>query len=1233
MQKLTLFLFIVLFNLNYTLAQEDYKTMMNDNSINFYQVCKAADTYFEKHDKGKGSGWKAYQRWKFNNESKYYPSGDRSNINPYSTINAYKKFLKNNPKERYGGNAWKELGPFRIDSIISHHSAGLGRVEDIFIDPNDTLKMCLGSRSGGFWRTTDGGVTWKVSTDSLPATSVNTLSVSRINTDLIMINSANALNGMSHGIYFSNDGGESWTLTNFNPTNLGFDYIGSAFRILKIAYHPRVPNLIFVGTNKGLYKSTDNLQTWTLSHTNWDVSEIEFHLTNDSIIYVYDHNANNRNKVFISSDQGETYTASASIPGNSSKPGILSVSSGCASCLYFASDKGVWKSTNNGHNFTFLSNPNGTCLGFSVNDIDTSSFIYGYLDVYASNNGGKTFNQATWWDLGQSENGTGSLMNKFKNGNRYVHADLHPARCVNGVYYIGTDGLFAKSNNNGINWTILNQGTAIRENYHLGVSQSNHFRSMSGSQDNGISIKHKDTWIEFVGGDGMVCIIHPLNDDFMIGSTQSGGRTKTINGGRTKIAATPPNSHNGAWEAPLVYDPNNQMRIYDFRDSIYVSDDFGDTWSVKGKPSTITGTIHHAAIAQTNSDIMVISRYNMIEISTNGGASFEDITNNLPAFSIGDIAFDPNNDSIIIIVYGNYNNENKTVFITKDKGANWKNITYNLENMPIHSVIIDHTNASNIYVGAEIGIYTMPMNDTTWSLYSSNLPNTDVEDMEVVYGSNTIKAVTWGRGLWECSLVGRNNYPAILRTSISDMPTKLQPKFSIDQFVTATISYSGTLSSVYIKWSKDTISLDNSITMSNTQDSTWVSDSAIPNFEVGTKIYFKVFAVGSNNDTSETYRFMYIVKPLEYCEASGELYSTYDLHIKNVSLANINNNSANDFYKYYSDSVIYLYVDSTYTISVKSNIDWESIDFGAWIDFNNNVSFNLNENLNLVETENNLAQNTFTVSADVNTTDTLRLRVRVEYWDAIAKPCGTYFGEVEDYPVKIIVADTIAPIPNINPLPDLVTQCAITPSAPTATDNVSGEISAVPDISFPITNEGTTIITWTYTDEKNNSSQQTQNVIITPIDTSVLQDGNILQANASGFSYQWIDCNNYLPISGETNQSFITSQSGNYAVVIYNQDCQDTSSCINTTFVSIKELENKLDINLYPNPSSKIININKGNNKTVNLQVLNTKGEVLINKTLNEANNEIDIQNFAKGIYLFKFIDKENVYFIKVIKN
>ena len=42
------------------------------------------------HDKdAKGSGWKGYQRWKYENESKYAPSGRRDNIDPFLVSKAF----------------------------------------------------------------------------------------------------------------------------------------------------------------------------------------------------------------------------------------------------------------------------------------------------------------------------------------------------------------------------------------------------------------------------------------------------------------------------------------------------------------------------------------------------------------------------------------------------------------------------------------------------------------------------------------------------------------------------------------------------------------------------------------------------------------------------------------------------------------------------------------------------------------------------------------------------------------------------------------------------------------------------------------------------------------------------------------------------------------------------------------------------------------------------------------
>ena len=1022
MKALIIFLSVVLISTN-SFSQKEYKVLMDDMSVNFYEVCESAENYFTTHNKEeKGSGWKGFQRWKASNEYKYYPSGDRSQIDPFFTENAFSKNqikAKDASNKSLFGSDWVELGPNRIDSVTGNYSTGLGRIEDHYVDPLNPNLIYLGSRSGGFWKSIDGGVNWLGgSTDFLIASGVNTLTVSPTNPDSILINIRNARNGNSHGLYRSIDGGDSWTITNFNPLNIGFGGLGSNFKIYEIRYHPRVPNLIFIGTSKGIYRSDDNLVTWTPLLTTGDIEEIQFHPTNNDIIYLYDsyYWGSNQNFVLLSDDQGLSYNQSTEIVANLENRSVhLSVSNDCNNCLYFASDNGVWKSTDNGVNYTFLNNPPQGCGGFTVNDLDTSNMIFGYVDIEASMDGGQTFNQVTSWSLGNT-NGSGSGHQiSFNTSTDYVHADLHPAKCVNGVFYVGTDGLFSKSMDNGISWENIGQGIAVRENYKLGVSQSNHYRSISGSQDNGTSIKHKNSWIEFYGADGMEGLIHPLNDDWMIGSLQFGGRRRTKDGGLTQTGASAPGqsgSGNGGWEAPIAYDPNNQMTVYNFSKYIFKSIDFGTSWDSIGAPSTFTSTISNAAIAENNSNIIVISNGNKIEKSINGGTTFTSIKNNYPDHSIQDIAFDPNDDEVIIIVNARYENNGEKVFITTNGGASWNNITNNLGDMPIHSVVIDHTDSSRIYLGAEIGVYTKLMSENVWSLYNPNLPNTTIEELEIVNGSNTIKAATWGRGLWEYSLVGRNNFPSILITKITDQPTDVLPLENIDQYVTSLISYDDILTSVFVKWSVNSLAFDNQIDMTNTVDSTWVSNSPIPNQAFNSKIYFKVFAVGSIGDTTETYKFMYNVREEKVCPSAGTM--SYQGNITYVNFNAIDNvtGKTQPYTDYTSTDSTFIVINEDYDLSVNVSTDNGNYVYyvTAWVDWNHDDDFYdsgeeylLGSAQNVADAPTNLSPFTISIPSNAAFGNTI-MRISCNYNAYQTDPCASGFdGEVEDY--LLVISD------------------------------------------------------------------------------------------------------------------------------------------------------------------------------------------------------------------------------------
>jgi photosystem II stability/assembly factor-like uncharacterized protein len=843
--------FILSIGLNAT-SQVHYKQMMYDPSFNFYDVCDAAELFFETHDKGKGSGWKPYQRWKAENESKYYPTGDRLNSVPNFAMVQYNQFKAQEAakSERASyATGWNELGPFSANNITEGYNPGIGRVESFWVNPTNTDHLFLGSRSGGFWKSLDGGATWVNTTDSLVASGVNTIGVNPFDSDTILINIQNGGNYVSHGIYQSVDGGDTWLLSNFNPANLGWGGLGTSDRIFYIKYHPRVRNLVFVGTDKGIYRSDDHLQTWTRLLNTADITDIEFHPVDDSIMYAYDdyYWSNYEDQVMRSEDQGLSYTASNGISGNGGSRGYIAVSPIAPDYVYFASSQGVWKSSDKGVNFTFISNPVESCYGFSVSDLDTSDMLYGYLNLMGSTDGGQNFVETAAW---ANSNPTDD----------YTHADLRTAECVNGVFYVGTDGYLAKTDNNGATWSRLNDGTGIREFYASGVSQSHFNVYMAGSQDNGTSVLNENGWIEWNGGDGMEAIVQTLNPNWMIGSWQYGTRQITKDGGQSRQGASNPDAGSGEadWQAPLLYSPNHQMRVYHFSDKVYQSDEFGDNWLEIGNPGI--GILKAAAIAENNDNIMVVVRGSSIMLTEDHWVTKRPISSGLPGNSITDVAFDPNRDSTIIVTYNRYQSDSKKVYISHDLGLSWTNISYNLVDMPIRSVVIDHSDNSYIYLGAELGVYVMPMNGTQWELYNTNLPNVTVKDLEIQYGSNTLKAATWGRGLWEFTLKGRADYPSILETKLSNAPSSTRPRAGYDENVTAVISYSQNLTSVFVKWANDSIDLYKTINMTNTIDSTWSTDEPITNYGKGTNIYFKVFAVGQNNDTTETYRFQYEVR-------------------------------------------------------------------------------------------------------------------------------------------------------------------------------------------------------------------------------------------------------------------------------------------------------------------------------------------------------------------------------------
>ena len=83
---------------------------------------------------------------------------------------------------------------------------------------------------------------------------------------------------------------------------------------------------------------------------------------------------------------------------------------------------------------------------------------------------------------------------------------------------------------------------------------------------------------------------------------------------------------------------------------------------------------------------------------------------------------------------------------------------------------------------------------------------------------------------------------------------------------------------------------------------------------------------------------------------------------------------------------------------------------------------------------------------------------------------------------NIVVSDVTAPVADVATLADATGECSATiTAAPTATDNCSGTITGTTNDDLTRTEQGTSVVTWTFDDGHGNTSTQTQNIVVSDV--------------------------------------------------------------------------------------------------------------------------------------------------------
>jgi len=716
--------------------------MMQDPTVNFYDVQREANTYFEQLGTGRGSMYKIYKRWEYMNYDRTYPSGERPN--QAHLWNEMRRFNATYSSRSEVKSNWEELGPRDWEENTGHWNPGIGRVNVVAVDPNNSDIIYIGAPSGGCWKTIDEGENWEVLTDHLPVMGVSAIAIDHTNTDIVYIGTGDrdASDNYSIGVLKSTDGGQSWDTTGMIHS------IYQNLTVEKLLIHPDDPNTIYCAVNNGLYRSYDGADTWE-QILNGHIDDVEFKPGDPNTIYAI------TKKFFKSTDGGDSFTQIfAGLPSSNGRAQIA-VTDASPEYVYFLCAAtnglfgGVYRSTDSGDSFElkadspqmFGYDPEGNDnrsqssydLAFAVSHIDPNEVHLLGIITWRSMDGGVNWVATTEWT--------------YNNPTGYTHCDMHWAHFEGGTLYVGSDGLVCKSEDSGESWEDLTTGVGIRQFYRIGGSKNHPYKMVGGSQDNGTSVYTNTYWHEWLGADGMECLVDYSDPSIVYGTIQFGQFYKSTTGGMNTVNINQPGS--GNWVTPFVIHPDDPNTLFVGNDQgVRKTTNAMQSWTTISDFST---TVRQLAISESNPDVIFASYESTLKRTLDGGANWNTVNSGLPSNSISYIAIHPSNPDLIAVSLSGYD-EGEKLYISRDAGDSWTNHSFNLPNIPANCVTFYNDPQEALYVGMDVGVYYIDSTLSQYETFMEGLPNVIVSELEINYINNKIRAGTYGRGLWESDI-------------------------------------------------------------------------------------------------------------------------------------------------------------------------------------------------------------------------------------------------------------------------------------------------------------------------------------------------------------------------------------------------------------------------------------------------------------------------------------------------
>jgi photosystem II stability/assembly factor-like uncharacterized protein len=689
----------------------------------------------------------------------------------------------------YSGLQWRNIGPFRG-----------GRSAAVTGVPGKPMLFYMGGTGGGVWRTSNGGSTWENISDGYFGGSIGAVAVSESDNNVIYVGGGeetirgNVSSG--NGVWKSLDAGDTWT-------HVG---LARSKHIPRIRIHPTNPDVVYAAVlgdiyqaseEKGVYRSKNGGESWEkilFASKNAGAIDLTFDPTNPRVMYASTWNV--RRTPFSLSSGGE------------------------GSALYKSKDGGdTWELLSDNKGF-----PTGTLgiIGVSVSPVNPHR-VWALVEadkggLFRSDNGGLTWTlvnddrkirQRAWYytrvyaDTEDEDKVHVLNVQYFQSEDAGVtfkafntpHGDHHdlwiapedPKRII-----IGDDGGAQVSYDGGKQWSsYYNQPTA--QFYRVITDDHFPYRIYGGQQDNSaIRIAHRSSspfitendWESTAGGESAQIAVED-NNEVVYGSSYLGFLMRfdhrNDQGRDINVWPWTPVGHGAEamkyrfqWNFPVFISPHDNSKLYAASNHLHVSYNGGESWedispdltrndSLKllssGGPITQdnTGveyycTIFAAAESPYEKDLLWTgSDDGLVYVSKDGGTNWENVTpKGMPEWMmINSIDIDPFTKGGVYIAGTRYKSgdDHPYLYKTKDYGQNWTLIINGIPEDHFTRVLrADPKRPGLLYAGTEQGMYISFDDGSSWKSFQLNLPIVPITDLTIK--DDNLIAATQGRAFW-----------------------------------------------------------------------------------------------------------------------------------------------------------------------------------------------------------------------------------------------------------------------------------------------------------------------------------------------------------------------------------------------------------------------------------------------------------------------------------------------------